>query len=242
MNNDEVSASGRFPMIPPETQEAMRMDRMTGMTLEQIAEKYHCSVNSVRKYTGDVIKARQPQAKVEVNTETDINSEVEKTVLSQHAGRILNYSKKRDSEIIAAGDVVQKHLADKGINIDIDQIPPAQLIKLLKSPLGDDMNVNMKGIFENWLEQQLSLVKTGSPAVQEKTGKISFEDIKEMMMLNFLGKMANQGDSPPQDNSQVDKLIAENEKLRQDFKAEMEKNRQEMKDLLMEKRLGKSVV
>ncbi len=234
--NDEVSASGRFPMIPPETQEAMRADRMAGMTLEQIAEKYHCSVNSVRKYTSDVVRARQPQAKVEVDTETDINSEVEKTVLSQHAGRILNYSKKRDSEIIAAGDAVQKHLSQKGINIDIDQIPPTQLIKLLKSPLGDDMNVNMKGIFENWLEQQLNSVKTGAPAVEGKQ-KVSFEDIKEMMMLNFLGKMANQGDSPQQDNSQVDKLIAENEKLRQDFRVEMERNRQEMKDLVLEKRL-----
>lgn len=225
--------SPRFPLIPFETQQQMKADRAAGMTLEQIAEKYHCSVNSVRKYTGDVIKSRQRQP--EVANETEINSEVEKAVLSQHAGKILDYSKKRDSEIIAAGEAVQRHLAEKGINIDIDQIPPVQLIKLLKSPLGDDMNISVKNIFENWLEQQLSSLKTGAPAVEGKQ-KISFEDIKEIMMLNFLARMTNQGDSP-QDNSQVEKLIAENEKLRQDFRAELEKNRQEMKDLVLEKRL-----
>lgn len=217
---------GKIPAIPQETRDAMQLMRDGKKTIKEIADFYHVSANSVLKYTHGL-------GDLPVSSSAELDSDVTDFIADQHANRVLDNSKKLDADTVHAGEALREHFKSRGIDIDLRKIPTDQLIKLVKSPGADNMDANVKDVFNNWLSEKVNKL---DPAI-EKTGKVSFEDIKEMMLLNFLGKMANQGDSPPQDNSLIAEIKAENERLRQEFRDELEKNRQEMKDLVLEKRL-----
>lgn len=217
---------GKIPAIPQETRDAMQLMRDGKKTIKEIADFYHVSANSVLKYTHGL-------GDLPVSSSAELDSDVTDFIADQHANRVLDNSKKIDADTVHAGEALREYFKTKGLDVDLRKIPTDQLIKLVKSPGADNMDANVKDVFNNWLSEKVNKL---DPAI-EKTGKVSFEDIKEMMLLNFLGKMANQGDSPPQDNSLIADMKAENERLRQEFRSEMEKNRQEMKDLVMEKRL-----
>lgn len=79
--------------------------------------------------------------------------------------------------------------------------------------------------------------------INNKKGKISIEDIKELMYLKMMGTLAGTGDNN-QPSSLMQDMKAENDKLRQDFKdadlkriAEIDKLRADMKEMIFEKKI-----
>ena len=75
-----------------------------------------------------------------------------------------------------------------------------------------------------------------------KKGKISIDDIKELMYLKMMGNLS--GDNNNQPLSVVQEMKAENDKLRQELKdadtkrmAEMDKLKSDMRDMLFEKKI-----
>lgn len=220
------SKGGKIPAIPTETRDAMQEMRDAGKTIKDIAEFYHVSQNSVLKYTVGVSDTLDPSG-------NELNSDVEDLIANQHAKRVLNQSKKIDADTVHAGEALREYFKTKGLDVDLRKIPFDQLIKLVKSPgVYEGMNSDVKDVFNEWLMERVN--KTD--AVPEKQdGKMNFNDIKEILMLKFLMKMGD--DSSDKGSDQISQLISENEKLRQEFRDALEKNRQEMKDLVLEKRL-----
>ena len=79
--------------------------------------------------------------------------------------------------------------------------------------------------------------------INNKKGKISIEDIKELMYLKMMGTLAGDNNNN-QPSSVVQDMKAENDKLRQELKdadtkrmAEMDKLRGDMRDMLFEKKI-----
>ncbi len=221
------SKGGKIPAIPTETRDAMQVMRDAGKTIKDIAEFYHVSQNSVLKYTVGVSDTPDPSG-------DELDTDVEDMIAGQHAKRVLNQSKKIDADTVHAGEALREYFKTKGLDVDLRKIPFDQLIKLVKSPgVYEGMNSDVKDVFNEWLMERVN--KTDA-VTEKQDGKMNFNDIKEILMLKFLMKMAGD-DSSDKGSDQINQLISENEKLRQEFRDEIEKNRQEMKELVLEKRL-----
>lgn len=218
---------GKFTAIPAETIEKMQELRLNGTSVKEIAAAFPFSENTIRKYTNDLVQ--KPVPPVVVESEAGMNKTVEKQVLSTHAGNVLGYAKDYDSQVIGAGEAMKSFLEKKGIHIDITKMPKDELLKLVQSPglRGDEMNADTKSLFDELLKEKIASLKT------EKVGDLSIEKLLNYKLM--LRMFADEGDNKGSD--QINKLISENEKMRQEFRAELEKNHQEMKDLVMEKRL-----
>ena len=98
----------------------------------------------------------------------------------------------------------------------------------------------------NMMGRSLALKNIGDAMKEDKgnnqKGKISIDDIKELMYLKMMGNLA--GDNNNQPSSLVQDMKAENDKLRQELKdaetkrtTEMDKLRGDMRDMLFEKKI-----
>ncbi len=221
---------GRLPQIPIETQEAMREMRSAGKTIKEIADFYHVSQNSVLKYTGRASDVPDSAGASLSETDTD----VENLVLGQHAKRVLNLSKKIDADTVHAGEALREYFKNKGLDVDLRKIPTDQLIKLVKSPgVYDDMSPDVKNIFSEWLTEKLT---KGEPVTEKLDGKISFADVKELLMLRFLVKMSGDDGSSSHNPDIIAEMRAENEKQRQFYEKKIEDMEKRMQDIVLEKR------
>jgi len=98
----------------------------------------------------------------------------------------------------------------------------------------------------NMMGRSLALKNIGDAMKEDKDttkkGKISIDDIKELMYLKMMGNLA--GDNTNQSSSVVQDMKTENDKLRQELKdaeikriAEMDKLRGDMRGMLFEKKI-----
>lgn len=227
---------GKIIALAPDTIEAMRAMRYDEKkSVKEVCDFFHVSAGTVSKYC----PAKPEEGSSEdplIGTEEEIDSKVQKNILKTHGKHILEIAKEKDAELTHAGASVADFFREHNLNLDITRIPKDQVIEIIRG-IGDykSMDPKLKSTFDEWLSTKLS----SSPPPAVGTGRVNFEDIKELMMLNFLGRMGQADSVPivPKDDDRVEKLIIENDKLRQEFKDELEKNRQEMRDLVLEKRL-----
>ncbi len=216
---DNKKGGGRITAIPGETRAAMKEMRESGKTIKEIADFFKVSQNTVLKYCGSLPDASGLPVQ-------ELNTDVQDLVLGNHAKRVLNQSKKIDADTVHAGEALREYFKTKGLDIDLRKIPADQLVKLVKSPIGDDMNVSLKNYFDEWLEQQL----TGNKSVSASpdTNKLSFNDMKEILFMKFLMKAAGD-DNNSGGSSQWQQLL-------QEMREENQKLRQEMREIMLEKR------
>jgi len=224
-----VTKGGKIPAIPVETQDAMKDMRIAGKTIKEIAEFYHVSQNSVLKYTGGGSDAPD-------SSNPELNADVEDLIADQHAKRVLNQSKKIDADTVHAGEALREYFKTKGIDVDLRKIPMEQLIKLVKSPgVYDGMGTDVKDVFNNWL---LEKVNKGEPVLEklDVNGKISFNDVKELLMLRFFMKMAGDDGGSPHGQNMITEMRAENEKQRQFYEKKIEDMESKFRDLIIDRR------
>lgn len=224
-----ATKGGKIPAIPEETRIAMAEMRAAGKTIKDIADFYHVSQNSVLKYTSGVSDTPDPSGE-------ELDTDVEDLIADQHAKRVLNQSKKIDADTVHAGEALREYFKTKGIDVDLRKIPMEQLIKLVRSPgVYDGMGTDVKDIFNNWL---LEKVNKGEPVLEKLDGneKISFNDVKEILMLKFLMKMAGDDGAGPQTQNIVSEMREENEKQRQFYEKKIEDMESKFRDLLVDRR------
>lgn len=228
-----IRKGGNIPAIPEETRIAMKEMRNAGKTIKEIADFYHVSQNSVLKYTGGVSDDAESSG-ASIVQELDVD--VQDLVLGQHAKRVLNQSKKLDADTVHAGEALREYFKTKGIDVDLRKIPMDQLIKLVKSPgVYEGMGTDVKDIFNNWL---LEKVNKGEPVLEklDGNGKISFNDVKEILMLKFLMKMAGEDGDSPQGQNIIAEMRAENEKQRLFYEKKIEDMESKLRDMVLERR------
>lgn len=224
-----ATKGGKILAIPEETQIAMAEMRAAGKTIKEIADFYHVSQNSVLKYTGGVSDDPEPSG-----VSPELDTDVQDLVLGQHAKRVLNQSKKIDADTVHAGEALREYFKSKGLDVDLRRLPFDQLIKLVKSPgVYEGMNSDVKDVFNDWLMERINKTDTVS---EKPDGKMNFSDVKEILMLKFLMKMAGDDGAGPQNQNIVTEMRAENEKQRQFYEKKIDDMESKFRDLIIDRR------